>query len=140
MGTPGYYAFKMFTNYDGQGGKYGNIALEATSNQPEVISVYSSIDAGTGNLHVMLINRIQGAIDITADVTWDGFTSSGEGSIYVYRGAGVTDEEDPGIIGGEMQMGQNKMIISTPGYSITHMILEPAAPESDTDDSRLDQN
>ena len=57
--TPAFHAFKMFTNYDGIGGTYGDLAVEAVSSHPEAVSAYSSIDLDTGNLHIILINRVE---------------------------------------------------------------------------------
>ena len=127
--TPGYYAFKMYTNYDNQGGNYGDLAIQAESNFPEVVSAYSSIDLENGNLHIILINRIENVKEFEVEVIWDGFESTGVGAIYQYTGRDLEDfssDEDPGITGGPRPMGVNKQILQLPGYSITHMILEPS--------------
>ena len=127
--TPAYYAFKIFTNYDDNGGKFGNLALEANSSHPDEVSVYSSIDSETGNLHIILINRVREFIQFETEVVWDGFESTGKGAIYTF--ASDLTGESARITGGPTQMGVNRQIITLPNYSITHMILEPV-PERDS--------
>ncbi|MBE0697279.1 MAG: hypothetical protein IH586_10180 [Anaerolineaceae bacterium] len=57
IGSPGFNAFKLYTNYDGKGSRFGDISVWSdTSNQTE-ISSYAALDSLTGNLHVMLINK-----------------------------------------------------------------------------------
>ena len=96
---------------------------------PEVVSAYSSIDLENGNLHIILINRVENVKEFEVEVIWDGFESTGVGAIYQYTGRDLEDfssDEDPGITGGPRPMGVNKQILQLPGYSITHMILEPS--------------
>ncbi|MFT5193118.1 MAG: hypothetical protein ACI9EW_001188 [Cellvibrionaceae bacterium] len=121
--TPAYYAFRMFTNFDGQNGKFGNLSLTTESDHPEEVSAYSSLDSESGNLHIILINRVQEAVDLRTEIEWEGFESSGKGFIYTF--ADNLFEEEPRIVGGPAQMGTNKQIVTLPSYSITHMILEP---------------
>ncbi len=129
LDSPAFHAFKMYTNYDGFGANYGDLAVLAESSHPEAVSAYSSLDLENGNLHIMIINRIEKVQEFEAEIIWDGYESTGVGAIYQYAGRDLENfnpDLDPGITGGPTQMGQTKQIVSLPGYSITHMILEPA--------------
>ncbi|MCB9420716.1 MAG: hypothetical protein H6667_12990 [Ardenticatenaceae bacterium] len=55
--SPLAYAFRMFRNYDGQNGKFGDTAVWSTSENQDLVSVYSALDSETGSLYIMLINK-----------------------------------------------------------------------------------
>jgi hypothetical protein len=57
LGDPLAYAFGMYRNYDGEGGKFGDTAVWSSSEDQDLVSVYSALDSETGNLHIMLINK-----------------------------------------------------------------------------------
>ncbi|MFK7804092.1 MAG: glycoside hydrolase family 44 protein [Anaerolineae bacterium] len=127
-GSPAFYAFKIFTNYDDKGGSFGDLVVDAESDHPDEVSVYSSLDSETGNLHIILINRIKEVLSFETEIVWEGFESTGEGAIYTFSTDLASDSAE--ITGGPSRMGINKQVLSLPGYSITHMILEPV-PEQD---------
>ena len=45
LGSPGFYAFKMFMNYDDQGGSFGETSIKATSNTPDQVSAYVGLNS-----------------------------------------------------------------------------------------------
>lgn len=124
--SPAFYAFQMYTNYDGFGGKFGDLALATEVDQPDLISTYASIDSQTGDLHIILINKVREVQEFEVKLDWEGFESTGDGAIYLYSSWNARNGEiDPGIVGGPTQMGQNQQIVQLPGYSIMHMVLKP---------------
>src|SRR5688572_2122968 len=58
--TPTYKAFKMYRNYDGQGGAFGDTSVSAVAPNPDALSVFAA-QRSTGALTVMAINK-----DLTA--------------------------------------------------------------------------
>jgi Glycoside hydrolase family 44 len=56
-GTPGAQAFALYTNYDGQGGTFGDQALAARSSAPDDVAVYASRDTASGDLLLVLLNQ-----------------------------------------------------------------------------------
>lgn len=56
-GTAGYYAFKLFTNYDDQGGHFGDTAIQAISSQPGLVGAYAAQQHASRQLTVLLINK-----------------------------------------------------------------------------------
>lgn len=56
-GTPGFFAYKMFRNADGEGNGFGEIAVKTISKRPNDVSAYASLDSRTGKPVIMLINR-----------------------------------------------------------------------------------
>lgn len=55
--SPAFFAFKMYRNTDGEGNGFGDIALPARSDAPDVVSCYAANDSRTGDKTVMLINK-----------------------------------------------------------------------------------
>ena len=58
LGTPGFYAYKMYRNADGAGHGFGDKAVSATSSDPNRVSCFGSVDSATGQPIVMLINKM----------------------------------------------------------------------------------
>jgi hypothetical protein len=54
---PGAFAFRMFTNYDLKGSKFGDESVRASSSDFDALSAYASLDSASGDLLVMAINK-----------------------------------------------------------------------------------
>jgi hypothetical protein len=92
-------AFRLYRNYDGKGGRFGDTALPATPKDPSKLSSWAAIDSATGRLHIVVINKatspVQAKITLTGGGTWtqlDGFTFDGTGTAirHSFTGASVT--------------------------------------------------
>ena len=57
VGSPGWMAFKMHGNYDGQGSRFGGLVLPVTNGDQVALSAYAALDEETGTVRVMLINK-----------------------------------------------------------------------------------
>ena len=57
LDSPGFYAFKMFTNYDGMGSHFGDTSVWASSSNADQVSSYAAYDRPTGRLQIVLINK-----------------------------------------------------------------------------------
>lgn len=55
--TPGAHAFRLFTNYDGEGHGFGDQALAATCSSPEDVAAYASLDSANGDPVLVLLNQ-----------------------------------------------------------------------------------
>ena len=117
--TPGYYAFKMYTNYDEAGSRFGDISVQAESKNWNKIGSYAAIDSESGNLHVMLINKQPEEAEMT-QVVLNNFASQGNATQYRYHG------EDEGIVSSTIEVS-NTFDIELPPYSITLLVIEPEA-------------
>src|SRR5262245_39227332 len=56
-GSPAYLAMKMYRNYDGNGGAFGETSVGATVGNPDQVDAFASIRASDGALTVMVINK-----------------------------------------------------------------------------------
>ncbi len=74
--SPGYLAFKLYRNADGRGNGFGDVACSAASADQDRLSVYAATDSRTGELTLMLINKMSKAT-ITAPLTVHGVLPAG---------------------------------------------------------------
>ncbi|MEV1290162.1 glycoside hydrolase family 44 protein [Micromonospora sp. NPDC049679] len=56
-GQPGAYAFRMYRNYDGAGGRFGDVGVRATSGDQEKLAVYGAQRSADGAVTVMVVNK-----------------------------------------------------------------------------------
>jgi hypothetical protein len=56
-GQPGAYAFRMYRNYDGRGGTFGDISVRATSADQDRLAVYAAERSSDGAVTVMVVNK-----------------------------------------------------------------------------------
>jgi len=73
---PAYQAFKLFRNADGQGQGFGDVACAASSADQAKLSCYAATDSRTGELTLMLINKMSKAT-VTAPLALQGFVPAG---------------------------------------------------------------
>lgn len=114
--SPGYFAFKMYTNVDDAGGRFGDTAVTAQTTDFDVVSSYAALDSQTGSLHILLINKQP---DETAALTlrlpnWNG----GETAV-LYR----YDETNLEDIVRHATTARDGMTMSLPPYSITLLVI-----------------
>jgi len=74
--SPGYLAFKLFRSPDGHGGGFGDVACAATSGDQPRLSCYAATDSRTGDLTLLLVNKMAKAT-VTAPLSLPGFAPSG---------------------------------------------------------------
>lgn len=109
------YAFRMYRNYDGQGGKFGDTAVWSVSENQELVSVYSALDSETGNLHIILINK-HSDLPVVVRVQVENFTRPQTVTVYRY-GAGNLNR----ISSEEISLNLESVIL--PPYSINHYVF-----------------
>lgn len=101
---PGAFAFRLYRNYDGSGGKFGDISVKAVSTNQGRLAVYAAEESGTGALTIIVINKTGGAL--TAPLSLLNFApSTGAASVYRYSAADLTrivHPADKAIINGKI--------------------------------------
>ena len=85
-GSPGAFAFAMYTNYDGLGHGFGDQSLAASSDHPDAVSAFGSRDTATGDLLLLLANQRDDA-DISATLLVDGLAPTGQVQVFRYGAA-----------------------------------------------------
>lgn len=74
--SPAYLAFKLYRNADGRGNSFGDLSCAAKSADSDRLSIFAATDSRTGDLTLMLINKMPKAT-ITAPVKIAGMTAHG---------------------------------------------------------------
>ncbi len=117
VGSPGFMAFTMHGNYDGQGSRFGGAVIPADSSDAGHVSSYAALDESTGMLRVMLINK-DPSTALTAGLELTGFEPLDDANRFTYG------PDDLGqIVADTAPTGQP---ITLPASSITLLELEPA--------------
>jgi hypothetical protein len=60
-GSPGYLAFRIFRNADKHGHGFGDVSCRGSSANQDQVSCYSAIDSSTGDLTIVLVNKMRKA-------------------------------------------------------------------------------
>ncbi len=84
---PGAYAFRMFRNYDGNGGKFGDTSVNAVSDDQSQLSVYAAERTSDSAMTLMVINKTSSSI--TSNVSISNFTPASIASVYRYSDANL---------------------------------------------------
>ena len=69
--SPGYLAFRLYRNVDGLGHGFGDLSCRAVSASPDQVSCFAALDTLTGDLTLILINKMHKAT-VTTPITFKG--------------------------------------------------------------------
>jgi mannan endo-1,4-beta-mannosidase len=115
-------AYRLFRNYDGAGSRYGDTAVQATSDNNADASVYAAI-AGTDDteLHIIVLNK---NFDRPADF---GFNLGGGGT-YMNGEVWAFDASGPAITqrGGISGIANNHFVYTLRPRTAAHIVLHAA--------------
>jgi hypothetical protein len=88
---PGSFAFRMFRNYDGAGGQFGDTSVQAVSSDQSRLAVYASTDSRDGSLKIMVINKTDTPLSST--VALQGYAAAPAVKFYRYGAANLASIE-----------------------------------------------
>jgi hypothetical protein len=116
LDSPGYFAFKLYTNYDDQGSRFDGSTVFTTSNNPDLAS-YAAIDNQAGQMKIMLINKNPNQqVDLNLQVV--GYTV--EPSAFLYR---YSNEQPDKIVKHNLSIPADSIPLTLPAYSISLIVL-----------------
>ncbi len=84
---PGAYAFRIYRNYDGNGGKFGNVRVSAASADQSQLAIYAAQRSSDSALTLVVINKT-GSV-LTGSVALAGFTPAAAAQVYRYSDANL---------------------------------------------------
>lgn len=87
-GDPGAFAFRMYRNVDGAGGKFGANGVKATSADQGKLSAYAARRGPNGPLTLMLVNKAGTALSST--VTLQNFPAAAKAKAWRYSPANLS--------------------------------------------------
>ncbi|HEX6961504.1 MAG TPA: glycoside hydrolase family 44 protein, partial [Lacipirellula sp.] len=126
-------AFKMYLNYDGEGGQFGDTSIEAATDSIAKSAVYASVDADDpSRVVVVAINRTasvqSAAMQLTHDLRFD-FAE-------VYR---LTSASPNPVQAANIPIDLvNAFIYEMPAYSVSTLVLRQAAEGDFNNDGVID--
>jgi hypothetical protein len=92
---PGAYAFRIYRNYDGAGGKFGETSVSASSSNGSQLSIYAAERSSDKALTLVVVNKTDKTL--SADIAVSGATLQGSAEVYRYSEASlnaITKEAD----------------------------------------------
>ena len=120
------YAFRLFRNYDGQGGQFGATGVSAVSSNPGSLSVYAAQRASDHALTVIVLNKTTAAIQTSLSIA--DFTPAPSATVYLYSNANLKQITAGGIV----PVVSNSLSYNFPSYSATVFVLEGSQPSLQT--------
>jgi len=117
---PGAFAFRMYRNYDGIGGAFGETGVQATSADQGQLSIYGALRSDL-NLTAVVINKT--ANDLSSTLNLANFSPGAAAHVWLYSGANL------GAVAAQPDVATNAGAVTTvfPAYSITLLDFPPAS-------------
>jgi hypothetical protein len=125
---PGAYAFRMYLNYDGKGGAFGDTSVQATSTDQDQLAVYAA-DRSDGNTTIMIINKTGN--DLASQLSIRGRSLLPKAQVYQYAPANltaITRQPDQPLAPAPVAYGQPPLYLyngTFPANSITEVVVGP---------------
>jgi hypothetical protein len=119
VGSPGLEAFKMYRNYDGSKGTFGDVSLSANSTVPDKLTVYASKDTTTNQVKLMVLNKSPQE-QIKTQINLNG--SGSHGSVKIYQMSDSTDLTIKAMPDGTLV--DNRISAEFPPSSITLLVMD----------------
>jgi hypothetical protein len=117
---PGAYAFRMYLNYDGARGRFGDVSVSATSTDQGQLAIYAAQDTLTSALSAIIINKTAQAL--TSSVALSHFSPAVSAQVYGYSAANlgaIVRDSDQAI-------APTGFTTTFPPSSITLVVLPPS--------------
>jgi hypothetical protein len=115
------YSFRLYRNYDGAGGQFGDSSVNSTSTDQAQMSVYGAVRSSDGALTVIAINKTTSAIQTS--LTLANFTSNATAAVYTYSNANLTQI----VAGNQVAVVSNSLNYNFPAYSATVFVFTPGS-------------
>lgn len=111
-------AFRLYRNYDGDNGTFGEMGVACSTSDIQNSSAYASMD-GEGRLHIILLNKnntqpLMAAIATGAAKPWGKMTA------YEISQAGTGVEKTA-----ELEVNGTEFTFQAPPLTASHLVLEP---------------
>ena len=112
-------AFRLYRDYDGAGGRFGETGLQAATTDQTQLAIYAAQRSSDGAVTLVVLNKTAAAIEST--FTLANYQGRGSAAVYLYSAANLTKILSQGSVavsGGTLSYG-------FPAYSATVVVLGP---------------
>lgn len=113
--------FRLFRNYDGEGGQFGDTSVESNSSNEGALSVYGAQRAGDSALTVLIINKTTQPIATTLSLA---DFSAVTAAAFSYSSVDLAHI----VPVGNVAVSSNQIDYTYPAYSATLFVIPDAAP------------
>jgi hypothetical protein len=121
------YSFRMFRNYDGNGGQFGDTSVSAVSSDQGSLSIYAAQRSRDNAVTVLVINKTTAAI--ASAISFANLTAPPAAQVYTYSAANLTSI----VHAANAPITNSSVSYSFPGYSaVMFVIASTAAPAAAT--------
>jgi hypothetical protein len=114
-------AFRLYRDYDGNGGRFGETSLQASSTDQTQLAIYGAERAADGALTLIVLNKTTAAIAATFSLA--NYTPSGGATVYSYTASNLTKI----VSAGNVAITANALSYSFPAYSATVLVIGGSA-------------
>ena len=114
------YSFRLFRDYDGQGGQFGATGIAASSSNPGNLSVYAAQRSTDNALTVLVLNKTTAAIQTSLAIA--DFTPAPAATVFSYSNANLSQITAAGVA----PIASNSLSYNFPAYSATVFVIEGA--------------
>lgn len=116
---PSAYAFRMYRNYDGQGGRFGDTSVQAASSDQGKLAVYAATRSDDAALTLVVVNKTKGALNARLNLA--GFTPAAPAAVYRYSAANLNAISRQA----DLPVTAAGFNAAFPGESITMIVVPP---------------
>ncbi len=113
-------AFRLYRNYDGAGGTFGDLSVSARASDTAVASVHAALDSrDESKLHLILLNKnYDGTTTVACTIAGPRAYSSARWFAFDSTGPTISERPRiPSIVG-------NRFSVTLPGLTAAHLVLE----------------
>ena len=113
-------SFRIYRNYDGRGGQYGDTWVRSASDDQARVSVYAAVRSADGALTVVTINKTDGPL--TSHVALTGFGAASTAAAFRFDG----DHPKAVAAVADQPVAADGFDAALPAKSVTIYVLRPA--------------
>ncbi|MFG3437145.1 glycoside hydrolase family 44 protein [Nonomuraea sp. NPDC047897] len=119
------HAFRMYRDYDGKGGAFGESAVRATSADQGKLAVYAAERAADKALTLVVVNKT--GEELTSDVVVTGRTGASSARVYRYSAANLAAIERAA----DVPVDSSGFTGTFPANSISTIVIPPGGSDPD---------
>jgi alpha-L-arabinofuranosidase len=112
-------AIRMYRNYDGKDGAFGDVSLNCETPNPDICSAFASEDSKTKQLKIMVINK-QPSTDQNTAINLTGYNAKSVAAAYQLTSTNRIEKL------GDVSVKDGSISLLMPAQSIRLVILNPA--------------
>jgi hypothetical protein len=115
------YSFRIYRNFDGAGGRFGETSVSSSSTDQGQLSVYGALRSSDNALTIVAINKTTSTIQTSLSLA--NFNATSSALVYTYSNANLAQI----VVGTPVSVVSNSVAYSFPAYSATVFVFAPAA-------------